>query len=71
MDLVRSFSAIRRTLSTDAVTKQINEGIETGPQSPLAGEVAELFCDLTGNERVAYASTGSEAVAGALRLAAP
>lgn len=54
---------------TDAVTKQINEGIETGPQSPLAGEVAELFCELTGNERVAYASTGSEAVAGALRLA--
>ena len=53
----------------DAVIKQIHDGVETGPQSPLAGEVAELFCELTGNERVAYASTGSEAVACALRLA--
>lgn len=53
----------------DAVTRQIALGIETGPQSPLAGEVAELFCELTGNERVAFANTGSEAVLAALRLA--
>jgi acyl transferase domain-containing protein len=54
---------------TEAVLAQIAEGIETGPQSPLAGEVAELFCELTGNERVAFANTGSEAVLAALRLA--
>ncbi len=54
---------------TEAVLRQIAEGIETGPQSPLAGEVAELFCELTGNERVAFANTGSEAVLAALRLA--
>ncbi len=54
---------------TEAVKKQIDEGIETGPQSPLAGEVARLFCELTGNERCSFASTGSEAVIGAIRLA--
>ncbi|MDX1694693.1 MAG: aminotransferase class III-fold pyridoxal phosphate-dependent enzyme, partial [Ketobacteraceae bacterium] len=54
---------------TAAVKQQLDEGIETGPQSPLAGEVAELFCELTGNERCGFASTGSEAVIGAIRLA--
>jgi acyl transferase domain-containing protein len=54
---------------TEAVIKQIEEGIETGPQSPLAGEVADLVCELTGNDRVAFANTGSEAVLAALRLA--
>ncbi len=54
---------------TDAVIEQIQQGIETGPQSPLAGEVAKLCADLTNNERIAFASTGSEAVCCALRLA--
>jgi len=54
---------------TEAVLRQIESGIETGPQSPLAGEVAELFCEMTGNERVAFANTGSEGVIAALRLA--
>ncbi len=54
---------------TEAVKEQLDKGIETGPQSPLAGEVADLFCELTGNERCAFACTGSEAVIGALRLA--
>lgn len=54
---------------TEAVKQQIDKGIETGPQSPLAGEVAKLFCDMTGNERCTFASTGSEAVMGAIRLA--
>lgn len=54
---------------TEAVKQQIDKGIETGPQSPLAGEVAKLFCEMTGNERCSFASTGSEAVMGAIRLA--
>lgn len=54
---------------TAAVKAQIDVGIETGPQSPLAGQVAELFCELTGNERCTFACSGSEAVIGALRLA--
>ncbi len=54
---------------TEALKQQLDAGIETGPQSPLAGEVAELFCELTGNERCTFACTGSEAVLGAIRLA--
>jgi amino acid adenylation domain-containing protein/natural product biosynthesis luciferase-like monooxygenase protein len=54
---------------TEAVRKQLENGVEVGPSSSLAGEAAELFCDLTGNERVTFCSTGSEAVLGAIRLA--
>ena len=54
---------------TEAVREQLDKGIEIGPQSVLTGEVARLFCELTGNERVAFANTGSEAVMAALRVA--
>ena len=54
---------------TEAVRRQLDNGVEVGPSSPLAGEAAELFCDLTGNERVTFCSTGSEAILGAIRLA--
>lgn len=54
---------------TTAVFRQLDQGIATGPQSPLAGEVAALFCELTGHDRCSFASTGSEAVLGAIRLA--
>ena len=53
----------------EAVTKQLELGIEIGPQTPLAGEVASLLCELTGNERATFCNTGSEAVMAALRLA--
>ena len=54
---------------TDAVAAQMEMGIEIGPQSPLAGEVAALLCELTGMERAAFCNTGSEAVMAALRIA--
>ena len=54
---------------TEAVRRQLDQGVEVGPSSRLAGEAAELFCDLTGNERVTFCSTGSEAILGAIRLA--
>jgi len=53
----------------DAVEKQLHIGYEVGPQTRLAGEVAKQVCDMTGNERVAFCNTGSEAVLGAIRLA--
>ena len=53
----------------DAVTDQLDRGVAIGPQSPLAGEVAELICELTGNERVTFCNTGSEAVMAAIRVA--
>ena len=52
-----------------AIAKQLHEGFEIGPQTPLAGEIAELFCQMTGNERMTFCNTGSEAVMAALRVA--
>ncbi|MEZ4662199.1 MAG: aminotransferase class III-fold pyridoxal phosphate-dependent enzyme [Caldilineaceae bacterium] len=54
---------------TQAVADQLALGVEIGPQSPLAGEVAKLMCELTGMERVTFCNTGSEAVMAAIRLA--
>ena len=53
----------------EAVRRQLELGYEIGPQHPLAGEVARLVCEVTGNERAALCNTGSEAVLGALRVA--
>src|SRR5204863_8828577 len=44
-------------------------GYEIGPQTVLAGEVAELVCELTGNERATFCNTGSEAIMAAIRVA--
>jgi glutamate-1-semialdehyde aminotransferase/acyl carrier protein len=54
---------------TKAVEDQLERGFEIGPQTPLAGQVADLVCDLTGMDRVSFCNTGSEAVMAALRLA--
>lgn len=53
----------------EAIEERLEQGIHIGPQSDLAGEVAQLFCELTGMERVAFSNTGTEAVMTALRLA--
>lgn len=54
---------------TEALHRQLDRGVEIGPQTPLAGEVARMFCDMTGHERAAFCNTGSEAVLGAMRIA--
>jgi amino acid adenylation domain-containing protein len=73
IDIVNGFGAIMfghgPEFVTEAVHKQIDAGVEIGPQSSLAGEVAELICELTGMERAAFCNTGSEAVMAALRVA--
>lgn len=52
-----------------AISEQIEKGLHLGPQTKLAGEVSELFSALTGEERVAYTVSGTEAVMIAMRLA--
>ena len=52
-----------------AIEEQLELGIEIGPQSPIAGEVAKLICEFTGLDRAAFCVTGSEAVLGAMRAA--
>lgn len=54
---------------TEAIALQMQRGFEIGPQTMLAGEVAELMCEFTKLDRVAFCNTGSEAVLGAMRLA--
>ena len=53
----------------DAVREQLDRSIAIGPQTPLAGDVARLLCEITGNERAAFCNTGSEAVLAAIRMA--
>ncbi|WFU79136.1 amino acid adenylation domain-containing protein [Bradyrhizobium sp. CIAT3101] len=73
IDLVNGFGPImlghRPDFVEKAIEAQLHAGFETGPQSALAGEVAKMFCDMTGNERMAFCNTGSEAVLAALRVA--
>ncbi len=53
----------------EALHDQIEAGFEVGPQHELAGRVANLICEMTGSDRAALCSTGSEAVLGAMRVA--
>jgi amino acid adenylation domain-containing protein len=73
IDLVNGYGPIMLGHAPDfvtaAVAEQLRAGYETGPQSPLAGKVAEAICEMTGNERAAFCNTGSEAVTAAFRLA--
>ncbi len=52
-----------------AVEEQLHKGFEIGPQCPLAGEAAQMFCEMTGLERATFCNTGSEAVMAAMRVA--
>lgn len=54
---------------TNALRKQLDQGVEIGPQSGLAGEVARQIAQMSGVERVSFCNTGSEAVLVAMRLA--
>lgn len=54
---------------TNAIADQLNKGIQVGPQSSLAGEVAQLLCDFSRKDRATFCNTGSEAVMAAMRLA--
>ncbi|NJM84597.1 MAG: aminotransferase class III-fold pyridoxal phosphate-dependent enzyme, partial [Tabrizicola sp.] len=52
-----------------ALHGQLDQGFEVGPQSLAAMEAAQLFCEVTGNDRASFVCTGSEAVYAAMRLA--
>ncbi|MCI4044247.1 MupA/Atu3671 family FMN-dependent luciferase-like monooxygenase [Streptomyces sp. TRM75563] len=54
---------------TEAVRRHLADGLRFGPRSPDTGEAAALLASLTGMERVAFASSGTEANSAAIRLA--
>jgi amino acid adenylation domain-containing protein/non-ribosomal peptide synthase protein (TIGR01720 family) len=62
-----SFLGHRPDFVIDAVKDQLDKGIEIGPSSPLAGEVAEMMCKISGMDRASFCNTGSEAVTAAIR----
>ncbi len=53
----------------EAIIEQLGRSWSVGAITPLAGELAETVCRLTGVERVAFFNSGTEAVMVALRLA--
>ncbi|WP_333830542.1 non-ribosomal peptide synthetase/type I polyketide synthase [Pararhodobacter sp.] len=53
----------------EALQRQMDKGFAIGPQSDLAGSVAEHFARFSGHERVTFCNTGSEAVMAAMRVA--
>jgi amino acid adenylation domain-containing protein len=73
VDLVNGFGPTMFGHSPDFVTAaiaaQMEAGFPIGPQTPLAGEVAALVSEFTGDERVTFCNTGSEAVMAAMRVA--
>ncbi len=73
IDVVNGYGPImlghRPDFVVAAIEEQLRQGFETGPQTALAGEVAELISEMTGMERVTFCNTGSEAVMAAMRVA--
>ncbi len=73
IDLLSCFGANMLGYQPDdvlaAMHKQLDLGLEVGPQHPLSADVARLISSFTGMERVAFCNTGSEAVMGAMRIA--
>jgi len=72
VDLVNGFGQTAFGHSPDFVSKavkeQLDRGYAIGPQSEIAGAVAERFTKMVGHERVTFCNTGSEAVMSAMRL---
>ena len=64
-----NFLGYQPAFVTAALHAQVDTGVESGPQHPLAAEVAQLISDMTGMARVGFCNTGSEAVMGAMRVA--
>ncbi|HEX8128486.1 MAG TPA: aminotransferase class III-fold pyridoxal phosphate-dependent enzyme [Pyrinomonadaceae bacterium] len=53
----------------ETMQEQLKHGLQLGPQAHVAGQVAQLICELTGVERAAFCNSGTEAVMTALRIA--
>ncbi|HEX2252338.1 MAG TPA: aminotransferase class III-fold pyridoxal phosphate-dependent enzyme, partial [Thermoanaerobaculia bacterium] len=52
-----------------ALREQLDTSLAVGPQSPVAGEAAQLLTRLTGLDRAIFVNSGTEAVMAALRAA--
>ncbi len=73
VDITMGFGALMFGHEPDFVTEAVAayqaDGMRLGPRGPEAGEAAELLAGLTGLDRVAFATSGTEANSAAFRLA--
>ncbi|WP_405096867.1 amino acid adenylation domain-containing protein [Micromonospora sp. NBC_01412] len=73
LDITMGFGALlfghEPEFLTRAVAAHLDDGLRLGPRGAEAGEAAELLCELTGMDRAAFATTGTEANSAAFRLA--
>jgi amino acid adenylation domain-containing protein/non-ribosomal peptide synthase protein (TIGR01720 family) len=73
VDLTMGFGALLFGHSppflVSALQEAVTQGVRLGGQSHIVGQTAQLICELTGVERVAFCNSGTEAVMSALRLA--
>ncbi|WP_285788408.1 MupA/Atu3671 family FMN-dependent luciferase-like monooxygenase [Micromonospora sp. NBRC 101691] len=73
VDITMGFGALLFGHEPDFLTRAFAEhldgGLRLGPRGAETGEAAELLCDLTGMDRAAFATTGTEANSAAFRLA--
>lgn len=53
----------------EAVRKELERSVELGARSDLVGQVAKKIARMTGQDRVVFANSGTEAVMTAMRLA--
>ena len=65
----RSCSGIVPILWSRRLPSSSMRGSRSVRRHQLAGEVAKMFCEMTGNERMTFCNTGSEAVMAAMRVA--
>ncbi|GAA3614031.1 hypothetical protein GCM10022223_32820 [Kineosporia mesophila] len=73
VDITMGFGALlfghEPAFVTDAVQSHLSRGLQFGARTSDVGETATLLSELTGAQRVAFASSGTEANSGAIRLA--
>jgi iturin family lipopeptide synthetase A len=73
VDITMGFGALMFGHEPDFVTEAVAayqaDGMRLGPRGPETGEAAELLAGLTGLDRVAFATSGTEANSAAFRLA--
>lgn len=69
MDFGVSLFGHNQGFINDAICEEMKKGYPLSLVSGLSGEVAAIFCELTGMERAAFFNSGTEAVMVAVRIA--
>ncbi|MDC0609241.1 aminotransferase class III-fold pyridoxal phosphate-dependent enzyme [Vibrio sp.] len=73
IDLAMGFGTLflghKNKVLLNSISEFVSDGPSIGPENAFSAEAARLLCNQTGYDRVAFTTTGTEAVMVALRLA--